>query len=200
MAIAMIAGVWQGVAIERFVQSYTTKAYSDLSERDWTEALILDRQGRVITTLALQIQGPQAVLFSLPEALYIPLVTHLQIYCKIMRISMHIFPIPSSYTPKTFYPWITQSHLSGVFTAHDLSSDVLGLINFQKGCYVGQEIVVRVQSRVVEHKNRLAMISIQKQVHKYKILYSQNQFTIGVLPRESWGGEDVIYVWDKAEK
>ncbi len=199
MGIAILTGVWRGAEIERFVQSYTTRAYSELMEDQWVEALVLDRQGRVIATIALQKHGATEVVFAIPEALYGPLEAHLQIYCKMMRVEIKLQIIEGvTYTPKSFYPWLTQAQSSGIFTAHDLSADVLGLINFHKGCYLGQEIVARVQSRVTEHRKRLAMSCATHSCVDYTILYSQSELTIGVLSRSQWKAPGVVYVWDSA--
>ncbi len=193
----MAYGLWQGVNRERFVQSYTTQAMSDLSVDHWTEALVLDRQGRVIATCGLRL-NTESICFAVPESVYAVLEAHLAIYCKMMRVSMTRIteaPLEPS-TPKDFTPWITQPRLSGVFTAHDVSGDQIGLINFNKGCYLGQEIVARVHAKVSEHKKRLALVSEVFLDPDFVALYTQGSFHVGVLGRAFWKDDGVIYVWD----
>ena len=43
-------------------------------------------------------------------------------------------------------PWIGQA-TSGKFLAHSLNLDLTGAVNFDKGCYVGQEIIARMEYR-----------------------------------------------------
>ena len=53
-------------------------------------------------------------------------------------------------------PWINAEN-SEEYVPQMLSLDLLGAINFKKGCYTGQEIVARMQY-LGKHKRRLALL------------------------------------------
>jgi len=201
-SIVWTYGLWTGTGVERLIQAYTTRAYSDLSYDRWTEGCILDHQGRVVAILAMKILGLYEIAFAVPAELSESLVDHLNRFMRFLSVQFQWDP-PSLcdliYSPPRHYPWLVQVHQVGRFTIHDLSCDVLGLVNFHKGCYLGQEIVARVQSRIVEHKKRFSICHLKLDKSEFEILYSGSQFAMGVLPRLFWSCDGVLHVWDKPE-
>lgn len=55
-------------------------------------------------------------------------------------------------------PWIGEK-TSGQFLAHSLNLDLSGAVNFTKGCYVGQEIIARMEYRGAP-KRRMRRVSL----------------------------------------
>lgn len=196
--VLWISGLWHGASIERFVNAYTTVSFGDLSTEMWTNALVLNSQGRVVALMALRKQSDDgaSVLWTIPEGIADSLSSHLKNYLKISRIESSIAQNPPQYDPAPYWPWIVSAEQSGEWTAHDLSADCFNLINWNKGCYLGQEIVARVHAKIKDHKKRLAMWHTKLDKTEGSVLYSNCQFTMGVLPRSGWNLEGVSYVWN----
>ena len=56
-------------------------------------------------------------------------------------------------------PWIGEK-TSGAFLAHSLNLDLSGAVSFTKGCYVGQEIIARMEHRGTP-KRRMRRVRIE---------------------------------------
>lgn len=115
-------------------------------------------------------------------------------YKRWICLSHNTFHItPGGYTALDNTDWIQQDMLQGLvwiddrnrdkFLPHDLSLPALGAVSFTKGCYVGQEIVARMQYRG-KPKYLLALLKTEPMQEKpddklIQLIDNKEQFKIG---------------------
>ncbi len=196
----MIGYCFEPQSAKRFVDAYTTRAYTSLFEGVWAFGAILNLQGRVVSLIALLKLNDGSVEMLWPRSLH-SVEVFLKPYLKINRFVFKRIESASSieliWPPGA--PLFFDDHWVGVFTAHDLSLDLWQWIEWTKGCYLGQEIALRVQMKTQIHKKRLAILfndTLDKS--SISILYSLVQYTVAVMQRCDWEQQGVAYVWDRS--
>ena len=87
---------------------------------------------------------------------------------------------------------ITQE-ISGEFTPHELGYPATARIDFEKGCYTGQEIVARMHYRA----KKLPTVLLKNSSHKYEIgtkIQSENNKSIGIVLTRAKSSDGYSYL------
>ena len=87
---------------------------------------------------------------------------------------------------------ITQE-ISGEFTPHELGYPATARIDFEKGCYTGQEIVARMHYRA----KRLPTVLLKNSSHKYEIgtkIQSEDNKSIGIVLTRAQSSDGYSYL------
>ena len=87
---------------------------------------------------------------------------------------------------------ITQE-ISGEFTPHELGYPATARIDFEKGCYTGQEIVARMHYRA----KRLPTVLLKNSSHKYEIgtkIQSDDNKSIGIVLTRAQSSDGYFYL------
>ena len=87
---------------------------------------------------------------------------------------------------------ITQE-ISGEFTPHELGYPATARIDFEKGCYTGQEIVARMHYRA----KKLPTVLLKNSSHKYEIgtkIQSQDNKSIGIVLTRAQSSDGYSYL------
>ena len=87
---------------------------------------------------------------------------------------------------------ITQE-ISGEFTPHELGYPSTARIDFEKGCYTGQEIVARMHYRA----KKLPTVLLKNSSHKYEIgtkIQSEDNKSIGIVLTRAQSGDGYSYL------
>ena len=121
---------------------------------------ICNRQGRVITLFWEIKVDDETFHLLIPTSLAEKVQKHLSVFIFRSKVKITL-DTPSADDLNTLpqaliIPWIIDAN-SEEYVPQMLSLDLLGAINFKKGCYIGQEIVARMQY-LGKHKRRLALI------------------------------------------
>lgn len=124
---------------------------------------ICNRQGRVITLFWEIKIDDETFHLLLPTSLAEKVQKHLSVFIFRSKVKITL-DAPSSedlnsLPESLIIPWIIDEN-SEEYVPQMLSLDLLGAINFKKGCYTGQEIVARMQY-LGKHKRRLALIKAE---------------------------------------
>lgn len=161
---------------------------------------ICNRQGRVITLFWEIKVDTETFHLLLPSSLAEKVQKHLSVFIFRSKVKITLDE-PSAEDLNTLpttlvIPWITAEN-SEEYVPQMLSLDLLGAINFKKGCYTGQEIVARMQY-LGKHKRRLALIKaddptdlqINADITDHndknagKIVYSEGDLALAVIRLE----------------
>lgn len=158
----------EGAGQQRFLNAHTT---SNFAIKNAQPTALLNGAGRVLACAWIDVASDGLSSLWVLESSTVPIVQqHLSLSTRFARLCWkELEPTPIGLS--VLVPWL-QERNSGFFTAHDLSLDLLGFIDFQKGCYIGQEIVTRVHSRITEHKKRLFWITTDFFQDNNNFLYS----------------------------
>lgn len=76
-------------------------------------------------------------------------------------------------------PWISQS-TTETCVAQMLNQQLIGAINFKKGCYPGQEIIARAQYRG-QVKRGLALLKTTESLQDGELIYNQENEEVGLI-------------------
>lgn len=186
--------ILEGDNVVNFLHNYTlTNCIVSADTLIKKPTAFLDNKGRVVTTgLFLSVDRKQASLLLLDEIREM-LTQHLSSYAKFSRVTMTFTPfVQQELLEMTFchaqgacsfpMPWL-KKELSGCFTVNDLSLDLLGWIDRDKGCYLGQEIVSRLYFKQKVRKKFLACFS--SPTHKHLSIFPEflqaQEETLGVI-------------------
>lgn len=170
-----------GSGQQRFLAAHTT---SDFEKNPCQPTALLNKAGRVVALAWVEFDAQTQSSLWVLEASTVPFVQqHLNLPMKFARLQWAQQPAEPR-QKQIFIPWIGEQH-SGAFTAHDLSLDLLGFIDFEKGCYLGQEIVARTHSRVTHHKKRLFWLTTHFDSTDKNFLYSLGDLGLNVVSLSS---------------
>jgi folate-binding protein YgfZ len=158
-----------GKKVRSFLHNYTiTNCLHSTQKGNNIPTAFLNKKGRVLATALLIELNDEKSRILLPEETCQLLIEHLAPYAKFSRITMvtHLdIILESSYCDPNVLcslpmPWLKKK-FSGCFTVSDLSLDLLGWVDRDKGCYLGQEIVSRLYFKQKERKKFLAIFQYQ---------------------------------------
>lgn len=128
-----------------FLQGQVTCDVHELIEHKGQLGAFCNPKGRVIATFLI-IKTTEGFLLVLPKSLLITiqeLLQHYKLRAKVEFSEMENLPIERFLKPTTVRtPWILPE-TSEQFIPQALALDTNGAVSFTKGCYTGQEIVVR---------------------------------------------------------
>jgi folate-binding protein YgfZ len=197
---------FSGKTTRGFLNAYTTKNWKDVSLSCLQTSAFLNQKGRVVVIAHLKLSDENEAYCYLPAEAVPLLIDHLNPYLKINRITYEVNPeLISSFfkntdiTADTFVPWLT-TEAQGMYTAHDLSLDVLNMIDFDKGCYLGQEIAARMDARMTSFKKRLALIPSNLLPPDSITLGIKEGFILTVVDVENFYQKASCQVWDNSRK
>ena len=197
---------FSGKKIREFLHAYTTKNWKDSSFEKIQTAAFLNQKGRVVAIAHLKVLNDTQADCYLPSESITLLLDHLNQYLKINRISYEIHHNPNidffnqnNTNICPLVPWLILE-AQALYTAHDLSLDVLNIIDFDKGCYLGQEIAARMDSRVSSFKKRLALIAIEDLPADSIVLARENHKVLTVINIENFSQKASCQVWDNSRK
>lgn len=167
----------EGAGQQRFLNAHTT---SNFTLKNAQATALLNGAGRVLACAWIEI-APDGLssLWVLESSTVALLQQHLALAARFAKLRWKELE-PVAIGCQILVPWL-QDRNSGLFTAHDLSLDLLGLIDFDKGCYIGQEIVTRVHSRIKDHKKRLFWITTDFFQDNNSFLYSVGGKVLSVV-------------------
>lgn len=148
----------------KFCHDYTISSLSLDDKGSVVKSAFLDKKGRVVTTALLSIEDSDEFIAIVPDEICEKLLLHLDIYIKFSRISVDISDkakidqkyFSAHYVFQEPMPWINID-CSARYTISDLCLDLLGWVDFEKGCYLGQEIVSRMHFKSKKRKKHLVL-------------------------------------------
>lgn len=152
----------QGSQIEKFLHDYTIRSFT-LKDPSFHATAFLNKKGRVVTTALVSLLSENKAKVVIPKDCLEPLQEHLKLYARFSRVTLTETDFDDNFDKKLLtreisiqqpLPWLDSNHV-GVFTPACLSLDILGWIDFKKGCYLGQEIVSRMHYKVSHRKKAL---------------------------------------------
>lgn len=130
-----------GPDAEKFLQGQVTCNVTTLTEDKPQICALCNRKGRVIASFNL-IKNNNSFYMILSEAMIEIVLDVLSKYAKFSKATIEQSDVnyPNDYLISDITP-----ENSGKFTPHKLNYHLIpGLIDFNKGCYTGQEIIARV--------------------------------------------------------
>lgn len=114
-------------------------------------AALCNNKGRVVASLEIrQDKNQDQYLINLPKTMMPIILKTLEKYAKFSNVdlleetSINLTPIDLLSTIQNKIAIILPD-ISGLFTPHELNYHNLNFISFNKGCYIGQEIIARMQ-------------------------------------------------------
>jgi folate-binding protein YgfZ len=137
-----------GLDAEKFLQGQVTCNVNALIESKTQICALCNRKGRVIASFNL-IKVENYFLMLLAEDMIDIVLNTLSKYAKFAKVTImsEHYCHPEGRSPEGSpegYIEITPEN-SGLFTPHKLNYHLIpGMIDFNKGCYTGQEIIARV--------------------------------------------------------
>lgn len=142
-----------GQEAETYLQGQVTSDIQALTEQSLQLSAYCNPQGRVIATFFLWKQDNQ-IFMALPKSMESLVQKRLQKYAFRSQVKIAVMertlPPHLSFTQKELIEKgipILNPETSEMFVAQRLNLDTLGAISFNKGCYVGQEIIARLHYR-----------------------------------------------------
>ncbi|MBM4223156.1 MAG: hypothetical protein FJ161_05120 [Gammaproteobacteria bacterium] len=187
--ICIEKAIFQGANASKILHQCTTRSGSSYITEPQI-SVMLNRQGRVLALVRVTALNPEAYYIEYPAPLSALIKEHLDPFLRLSRVRAEwrisqIFEEPS---PQLVVPWIVNPIHSGLWTAFDLSCDLLGYIDFQKGCYLGQEIVARIYAKdQISHKKRLGIWTGSVDKVQDACLYSYHHGSVlAVLSKDLW--------------
>ena len=178
--------VANGDKVLKFCNDYTVSSFNKTDEKTLFKTAFLNKLGRVVSTAMVKIISQNTVIFVIPKENLDSLLEHLKIYAKFSRVSLEVRSLTTEFSPyfDTDYilespmPWLNKTSV-GMYTPSDLSLDVLGWVNFDKGCYLGQEVVSRMFFKFVMNST---LILFKTTDDNLKILwYSSTLILLGIV-------------------
>lgn len=166
---------FSGNHVGQFLQGQLTADINALIEGKPQITAHCNAKGRVISLLDIVQQDGNYRLY-MPSNMLDIAEKHLKKYAQFSRISLHCYT--SVIDDATFNAWRLQRiqqnmpslfpHTSEVFLPHHINLPELNGVSFSKGCYVGQEIIARMQH----------LGNIKQHMHYYQ-LHSQQTLSPG---------------------
>ena len=153
-----------------FLQGQLTCDMRDLPRLTHRLGAFCNRQGRVLALMGIFRLGEDYFL-TLPEEIIEPIQNQLQKYIVFSKVKIdnvsddYQLQISQDFLlaqMRAQIPFIGQSQ-TGKFLPHPLGLVKLGAVSFTKGCFVGQEIIARMQHRT----------TVKKELHYFEIQQSQ---------------------------
>lgn len=180
----------------KFLQAYTTSCWLNKTV-GWSA--FLNQKGRVVSIAHITCVDETQVLCILPAEVAYGFIEHLKPFLKFARLEVAIEQAEPKvlWDIKTPTPWILAQH-QALFTAHDLSLDILGYIAFDKGCYLGQEIVARMEARITHQKKRLVLMSTNNVLPEFSVLYDEDGLSLCVVSRHDFPDLKTHQIWDNS--
>lgn len=130
-----------GLDAEKFLQGQLTCNIKTLTENKPQACALCSRKGRVIASFNL-IKDNNSFYMILSEPMIEIALEALSKYAKFSKTTLE--KIDTDY-PNEYLMLDINPENSGLFTPHKLNYHLIpGLIDFNKGCYTGQEIIARV--------------------------------------------------------
>ena len=152
----------QGPCVSKFLHDYTVSSF-DADDVDYKPTAFLNKKGRVVVIALVKIIASDVANVVIPANCTDILSDHLKLYAKFSRMTLENSDLIDDFDRTLIsvdislnqpLPWIDREH-SGLFTPSCLSLDILGWIDFKKGCYLGQEIVSRMHYKMSKRKKAL---------------------------------------------
>lgn len=130
-----------GPDAEKFLQGQVTCNVNTLTEDKPQICALCNRKGRVIASFNL-IKNNNGFYMILAEPMIEIVSMTLEKYAKFSKVTLQQSEV--NY-PQDYIINDIDSEKSGKFTPHKLNYHLIpGMIDFNKGCYTGQEIIARV--------------------------------------------------------
>lgn len=130
-----------GPDAEKFLQGQLTCNVKTLTENKPQACALCNRKGRVIASFNL-IKDNNNFYMILSDQMIDIALTALEKFAKFSKVTLE--KVDTDYPNEYLIPDINREN-SGLYTPHKLNYHLInGLIDFNKGCYTGQEIIARV--------------------------------------------------------
>lgn len=189
----------------KFCNDYTVSLF-ELNNEELIPTAFINKLGRVVVTAIAKIESLKQVTFVLPSEVTEVLCKNLKVFAQFSRVELITSPLkidigdylsPEMVTTAPI-PWIGDESAS-VYTASDLSLDTLGWVNFEKGCYLGQEVVSRMHFKVKSKKNVLACLSSDSSTQSIlPTCYNQHPHILGVIKTTDQQSIKVAHqIWER---
>jgi tRNA-modifying protein YgfZ len=176
-----------GSDAEKFLQGQLTCDVREATSEPTQLGAYCNAQGRIQTTFRLSRTDNNTYFMHLPLSIVKPTLTLLQKYALFSKITLtEAAPIPVTADWElnnilagipTIYP-----ETIGLFTPHMLNYDKLNGISFNKGCYMGQEIVARTQylGQAKQHLYQVKITTAQSP-QPGEMIYTPEQVQVGTV-------------------
>lgn len=190
---------FQGGKALKFLNDYTLLSGQPPSNL-WLPTAFLNRRGTVVATALIQNLSPSSFVVIIPKELKSILKRHLQLFAQFSKIAIDECPIPDgpfldpNFTISAPMPWIGV-HASSMYTVSCLCLDLLGWVDFQKGCYLGQEIVSRMHFKHPIRKKALYRTSFHPQACLLPRSWQQGEYSFIVASNSYFLDKDSISVY-----
>jgi len=190
-------GIREGIAVEgpdaeRFLQGQISQDVEALTEGSVAWSLILQPTGRLVSLFRIQQQGPERYLLDVEAGHRDELLNRLQRF--LLRTNATIAPVEYAIDAPLAWPGLTDPNderqriligfprLGAELTDETIPGEagptfVEHTVSFTKGCYTGQELVARIESRGGNVPRPI------------RVLTSDEEMSIGAEVR--WGDEVV---------
>ena len=138
------------------LQGQITRDVDDITPNAYSLSAICNNKGRVISLFWIKKleEGFELVMLSEVSSHFID---HINKYAQFFKVDIYEKPIIVSSTTETDREWQEYLFSNGIievsaknvgrFTPHELNYHNLQIIDFQKGCYNGQEVIARMHYR-----------------------------------------------------
>ena len=160
-----------GIDSAEFLQGQITNDINLVSNDKFIDSAVCNVQGRVISLFMIRKYAEDFQII-VDSSLSIKLLNHLKKYAVFFKTEMNIISqLSKGLVVISDEEWEKDcikkgraeinDHLSEKFTPHELNYHNNEIINFQKGCFTGQEVIARMQYRG-KLKFALARFGIKK--------------------------------------
>ena len=160
-----------GIDSAEFLQGQITNDINLVSNDKFIDSAVCNVQGRVISLFMIRKYAEDFQII-VDSSLSIKLLNHLKKYAVFFKTEMNIInQLSKGLVVISDEEWKKDcikkgraeinDHLSEKFTPHELNYHNNEIINFQKGCFTGQEVIARMQYRG-KLKFALARFGIKK--------------------------------------
>ena len=160
-----------GIDSAEFLQGQITNDINLVSNDKFIDSAICNVQGRVISLFMIRKYAEDFQII-VDSSLSVKLLNHLKKYAVFFKTEMNIISqLSKGLVVISDEDWEKDcikkgraeinDHLSEKFTPHELNYHNNEIINFQKGCFTGQEVIARMQYRG-KLKFALARFGIKK--------------------------------------
>ena len=196
-----------GDKVIKFCNDYTISSFRQNHETKLLKTAFLNKSGRVISTVLANVIDNNTVIFVVPAENLDSLLEHLKIYAKFSRVLLEARSLTTEYAPyfeiehilNAPMPWLNKKS-EGMYTPSDLSLDVLGWIDFDKGCYLGQEVVSRMFFKVKSKKRFLARVpSASKHINILPETIIHKDDYLSVISPHDNNPEAVHQIWEPSQ-
>ena len=160
-----------GIDSAEFLQGQITNDINLVSNDKFIDSAVCNVQGRVISLFMIRKYAEDFQII-VDSSLSVKLLNHLKKYAVFFKTEMNIISqLSKGLVVISDEEWEKDcikkgraeinDHLSEKFTPHELNYHKNEIINFQKGCFTGQEVIARMQYRG-KLKFALARFGIKK--------------------------------------